>query len=100
MSRTKSKRAARLFGASATRITKVAAEQAIAPVGRLIGKIELRREHRSFRSLHFNVIVTGAAGIERGHDGAEVVATIPIGKNVSAIAEAGVVVFAVLIGMP
>ena len=46
------------------------------------------------------MIVTGAARIDRGHDGAEVVATLPIGKDVSAIAEATIVVFAVLIGMP
>jgi hypothetical protein len=79
---------------------QVAAEQAIALVGRLIGKIELRRKHRSFWSLHFDVIVTGAARIDRGHDGAETIATLIIGKDVSAIAEAGVVVFPVLIGMP
>jgi hypothetical protein len=79
---------------------QLAAEQTVATVGGLIGKIELRREHRSFWSLHFDVIVTGAARIQRGQDGAEVVTTLPIGKDVSAIAEATIVVFAVLIGMP
>jgi hypothetical protein len=41
-----------------------------------------------------------AARIERGHDGTEAVATLAIGKNVPAIAEAGIVVFAALIGVP
>jgi hypothetical protein len=63
-------------------------------------RIELGGEHRSLRSLHFNVIVTGAAWIERGQDGAEALTTLTVGKEVSAIAEAGIVVFAVLIGMP
>ena len=58
----------------------------------------MRGEHRPLRSLHFDVIVTGTARIERGHDGA--IATLTIGKEMSAIAEAGIVVFAALIGMP
>jgi hypothetical protein len=37
---------------------QLGAEQTIRPVGRLIGKIKLRREHRPLRSLHFDVIVT------------------------------------------
>ena len=62
-------------------------------------EIELGGEHRSLRSLHFDVIVTGAAWIERGQDGAEAITTLTVGKEVSAIAEAGIVVFAVLISM-
>ncbi len=72
----------------------------IAPVGGLVGEIELGGEHRPLRSLHFEVTVTGAAWIERGQDGAEAITTLTVGKEVSAIAEAGIVVFAVLIGMP
>src|SRR5262245_19370707 len=79
---------------------QLAAEQAITPVGGLIGKIELRRKHRPIRSLHFDVIVTGTPRIKGRHDGTEPVTTLAIGKDVSAIAEAGIVVFAVLIGMP
>src|SRR5260370_40031270 len=79
---------------------QIATEQAIAPVRGLVGKIELRGEHRPLRSLQLDVIVTGAAGIERGHDGAEAIAALAIGKEVAAIAEAGIVVFAALIGVP
>jgi hypothetical protein len=34
---------------------RLAAEQAVAPVRRLIRKIELRREHPPLRRLHFDV---------------------------------------------
>jgi hypothetical protein len=46
------------------------------------------------------MIVAGAARIERGQDGAEAITTLTVGKEVPAIAEAGIVVFAVFIGMP
>ena len=46
------------------------------------------------------MIVTGVAWIERGQDGAEPITTLTVGKELSAIAEAGIVVFAALIGMP
>ena len=58
------------------------------------------REYRLLRSLHFDVIVTGAAWIKGGQDGAETITTLGVSKEVSAIAEAGIVVFAALIGMP
>ena len=44
--------------------------------------------------------VTGAARIECGQDSAEAIVTLTIGKEMSAIAEAGIVVFAALIDMP
>ena len=56
-------------------------EQAVAPVGGLVGKIELGGEDRALRSLHFNVIVTGAPRIKRGQDSVEAVATLTIGKE-------------------
>ena len=46
------------------------------------------------------MIVTGAAWIERGQDGAEAVTTLIVSKEMSAIAEANIVVFAAFIGMP
>src|SRR4029453_17343122 len=55
------------------------AEQTVAPVRRLVGKIELGGEHTLLRRLHLDVVVTGAAGIERWQDGAEAVAALAIG---------------------
>ena len=46
------------------------------------------------------MIVTDTAWIERGQDGTEVITTLTVGKEVSAIAKAGIVVFAAVIGMP
>ena len=79
---------------------QLAAEQTITQVGGLIGKIKLGRKHRPLRSLHFDVIVTSTPWIQSRHNGAEPVTTIAIGKDVSAITEAGIIIFAVLIGMP
>ena len=70
------------------------------PVGGLVGEIKLGGEHRPLWSLHFDVIVTGTAWIECGQDGAEAITTLTVGKEVSAIAEAVVVVFAAVISMP
>ena len=52
------------------------------------------------RSLHIDVIVARPARIKGGWDGAEVIATFGVRKDVSAIAVATIVVFAVLVGMP
>ena len=46
------------------------------------------------------MIVAGAAGVERGQNGAEAVAALGIGEQVPAIAESGIVVRAVLVGVP
>src|SRR5205823_14890840 len=75
---------------------QLAAEQAVAAVHRLVGKIELGGEHRPLRGLHLDVVVPRAAGIERRQYGAEAIAAVAIGEKVSAIAEAGIVVFAAL----
>jgi hypothetical protein len=64
------------------------------------GEIKLGGEHRPLWSLLFDVIVTGTAWIECGQDGAEPITTLTVGKEVSAIAEAVVVVFAAVISMP
>src|SRR5262252_7162463 len=79
---------------------QLAAEQSVATVHRLVRKIELGGEHALLRRLHLDVIVAGAAGIERRQDGAQAVAALGIGEQVSAIAKAGVVVLAALVGMP
>src|SRR5439155_17226111 len=49
---------------------QLATEQAVAPIGGLVGKIELGREQRSLRCLHLDVIMTCTAEIERRLDGA------------------------------
>ena len=46
------------------------------------------------------MIVTGATRIERRQDSAEAVAPLTIRKEVSAIPEANIIIFAVRIGMP
>ena len=99
MSSTKSNRAARPPGASVIRTTNSRRNKP-SRRGGLVGEIELGGEHRPLGSLHFDVIVTGAAWIERGQDGAEAIATLTVAKEVSAIAEASIVAFATLIGMP
>src|SRR5262245_22704991 len=77
-----------------------AAEQSVAAVHRLVWKIELGGEHALLRRLQLDVIVAGAAGIERRQDGAQAVAALGIGEQMPAIAKAGVVVLAALVGMP
>src|SRR5262249_42594950 len=79
---------------------QLAAEQAVAGVGRLVGEIKLGGEHRPLRRLDLHVVVAGAPGIERRQDGAEAVAAGLVGEEVAAIAEAGIVVFAALVGVP
>ena len=66
----------------------------------LVGEIELGGQHRSVRRLDLYVIVPRAARIEAGHDGAEGVAPLSVGKDVAAQAEALVVIFAVVVGLP
>src|SRR5262249_51575796 len=61
---------------------------------------ELGGEHALLRHLHLDVIVTRAAGIERGQDGAEAVAALGIGEQVPAIAKSAIVVRAAVVGVP
>src|SRR6516164_3260157 len=79
---------------------QLAAEQSIAAVHRLIRKIELSGEHALLRRLHLDMVVAGAAGVERRQDGAQAVAALGIGEQMPAIAKAGVVVLAAIVGMP
>src|SRR5262249_52023123 len=72
-------------------------KQAVAAVHRLVGEVELGREHRPFWRLHLDVIVPGAAGIDRRQDGAKAVTPLPVAEQVAAVAEAGVVVLALLV---
>src|SRR5262249_61163237 len=65
-----------------------------------VRKIELSGEHALLRRLHLDVVVAGAAGKERGQDGAQAVAAVGIGEQMPAIGKAGVVVLAALVGMP
>ncbi len=67
---------------------QIAAEQDVTAIGGFVGKIQLRREHRLLGSLYLEVIVAGAARIEGGHDGAETIAALGVGKEVPAVAEA------------
>ena len=46
------------------------------------------------------MVVAGAAGIERGHDGAELIAPRFVGEHMPAAAEAAIVVIAFIIGVP
>ena len=57
-------------------------------------------EHRPLGSLHFDMIVPGATRIERRQDSTEAIAPLTIRKEVSAIPEAHIIIFAVRIGMP
>ena len=57
-------------------------------------------EHRPIRSLHFEMIVTGATRIERRQDSTEAIVSLTIRKEVSTIPEANIIIFAVRIGMP
>src|SRR5262249_47502320 len=79
---------------------QLAAEESVAAVHWLVRKIELSGEHALLRRLHLDVVVACAAGIEGRQDGAQAVAALGIGEQVSAIAKAGVVVLAALVGMP
>jgi hypothetical protein len=79
---------------------QLAAEQAVTPVRRLVRKIELRGEHALLWRLHLDVIVAGAAGVERRQDGPEAIAALGVGEQVSAIAESASVVLAALVGVP
>src|SRR5712691_11382327 len=79
---------------------ELAAEEAVAAVHRLVREIELSGEHRPFRRLHLDVVVAGAAGVERRQDRAEPVAALGVGEQVPAIAKARGVVFAALVRVP
>src|SRR5262245_5531453 len=77
-----------------------AAVEAVAGVLRLVREIELRGEQLAAGRQHLEVIMTRAAGIESRKDGAETVAALRIGEDVAAVAEAAIVVFAGVVGVP
>src|ERR1700746_3650055 len=52
------------------------------------------------RRLNFDMVVPGAAGIERRHDSVKAERTVQFGDHMATIAKADIVVFAILIGMP
>src|SRR5687767_5580999 len=79
---------------------QLAAKQAVAAVGGLVWKIELGCQHPAAARLHLDVIVRGAAGIDRGPDGAEAVTSVGVGELMAAVAKARVVVFTVGVGVP
>src|SRR5215472_9127624 len=79
---------------------QLAAEQSVAAVHRLVRKVELSGEHASLRRLHLDVVVAGAAGIERRQDRAQAVAAVGVREQMPAIPKAGIVVLATFVGMP
>src|SRR5499426_4519692 len=79
---------------------ELAAEQAVAAVLRLAGKVELRRQHAAAGRLHLHVIVARAAFIGAGHHREEAVAPLGVGELMAAQAETGIVVVAGVVGMP
>src|SRR3954469_25356075 len=79
---------------------QLAPEQTITAVARLVRKVQLGGEHRLLRGLNLDVIVARAAGIERRQDRAKAIASGVIGKQVSAIAKAGIVVIAAFVRVP
>src|SRR5262249_39086033 len=79
---------------------ELAAEESVAPLHRLVGEIKLRGEDARAGRLHLDVEVARAADVERRHDGAEAVAPLGIGENVTAQAKSGVVVIAAVVGLP
>ncbi len=75
-------------------------KETITPVRRLVGEIELRGEQAASRCLNLDVIMLGAAGIDRRHDRAEAKSAVGPGGDMAAISETGSVIFALVIGMP
>src|SRR5262245_51219448 len=73
---------------------ELAIEDGIARVGSLAGEVELGRQHRSLRRLHLEVKVTGAPGIDAGHDRLQAIAALVVGELVPAQAIADVIVVA------
>jgi hypothetical protein len=72
-------------------------EEVVAGVGGLAGEIELRGQEPLAGRLHLDVIVPGAAGIGSRLDGAEAIAALLVGEDVAAIAEATIVIGAVVV---
>src|SRR5215207_4065371 len=59
-------------------------EDAVEFVLRLVRKIELRGEHVRLRFLRLDVDMPGAAGIDPGHDGGQLVAAGGVGELMAA----------------
>src|SRR6266446_9925044 len=76
------------------------AKQAIGTVLCLTGKIELGGEHAAVARLHLNMDMARAAGINAGHDAAQSIAAFRISELMAAQAETGIVVAALIVGLP
>jgi tripartite ATP-independent transporter DctM subunit len=72
----------------------------IALVAFLTRKIQLGREDAATRRLHLDVEVARAARVQRRHDRLQPVAALRVGVLVPAVAEAAVVVLALLVRVP
>ncbi len=64
------------------------AEEIVAAISFLIRKIELRRQHGFAGRLDLDVVVAGAARIEPRQNGAKSVASVRVGEDMAAQAEA------------
>lgn len=75
-------------------------EQAVSKVCRLVGKIELRGQQAAARCLDLDVIMSCATRVDCRHDRAKTERAIGTCDDMAAIAEAGIVVLAFLVGVP
>ena len=66
----------------------------------LAGEIELGGQHAAVARLHLHMDVARAAGIKAGHDAAQPIAPFRIGELMAAQAETGIVVAALVVGLP
>src|SRR5262245_25411734 len=76
------------------------AEQAVGTVLGLAREIELGGQHASAARLHLHMEVAGAGGVGAGHDAAQPEASVSVGELMAAQAEAGIVVLALVVGLP
>src|SRR6476646_3436197 len=76
------------------------AKQAVRPVLRLAGKIELRGQQTAAGRLYLYMDVAGAAGIDAGHDAAQTVTPFRLGELMTAQPETGIVILAFGVGLP
>ena len=74
--------------------------QPIALVARVTGEVHLRGEDAPARRLHLDVDVARAAGVLRRDDRLQPVTALRVGVLVPAVAEAAVVVGALLVRVP
>ena len=100
MSRTKSKRPARLPSAFATFINSSRRNRPSVRFFTSPGKVQLRGQHASARRLDLQVIMTRAALVRGRHDGEKAIAALRVGELVAAQAEARIVVLTLGVRMP